>query len=57
MELQQLRYFVMVAEELHFGRAADLLHITQPALSKQIANLEKEIGLALLIRTKRTVKL
>lgn len=57
MEFRQLRYFVTVAGTLHFGRAADRLQITQPALSKQIAQLEKEIGTPLLARTKRTVQL
>lgn len=57
MEFRQLRYFITVAEELHFGRAAEQLQITQPALSKQIARLETALDVQLLFRTKRTVKL
>jgi DNA-binding transcriptional LysR family regulator len=57
MEFRQLRYFVTVAQELHFGKAAELLDITQPALSKQIRVLETELEIELFIRTKRTVKL
>ena len=57
MEFRQLRYFVSVAQELHFGKAAERLDITQPALSKQIRVLETKIGVELFTRTKRTVNL
>lgn len=56
MELRQLRSLLAIAEQLHFGRAARVVHLSQPALSKQIRQLEEEIGGALLLRGRHGAK-
>jgi len=57
LEDRELRSFLVLAEQLHFGRAANLLHISQPALSKQIKGVEEKLGGLLLVRNRRDVRL
>ena len=57
MELRQLRYFIAVAAELNFRKAAQGLNVTQPALSRQIRQLEEELGTDLFVRNRKMVNL
>ena len=57
IDIRQMRYFVVLAETLHFGHAAERLHLSQPPLSRQIAALEKELGVRLLERHSRQAAL
>ena len=57
LDLTKLRAFVTLAEHLHFGRAAEALHLTQPGLSRQIQTLERQLGVRLLERDRRNVAL
>ena len=57
MELKQLEYFLKVAEQLNFSRAAESLYISQPAMSYQIAELERALGAVLFVRARRKVSL
>ena len=56
MELRQLEYLITVAEEANFTRAAERLHVAQPAVSAQLLKLERELGQPLLDRTRRTIR-
>ena len=57
MDIHQLRYFIAVAQELHFNRAAEKMHVTQPTLSQQIQKMEKELGVPLLERSPQKTRL